>query len=659
MAGSGKHFVPPEQQMTELSIKSILLGMLLAIILGAANAYLGLKAGMTVAATFPAAVIAMAVLKPLRGTILEENIARTTGAVGEALAAGAIFTLPAFIMTGVWQKLHYFEATAVVLVGGLLGVLFIIFLRRALVNDTTLPFPEAKATKEIVVAGQGGQTGAGYVFWAMIFSAIVELFNNGKGLKLIKTSVTWLWNFGNSQISYLNPETSKAFLSSGSHKALAPTGYTGYLYFASPNVSAALVGVGYIIGPKLASLTFAGGILGWLFLMPLVLFLNKDLVTVQTMTGKSFMTIAASAYNAQVKPIAVGAMLVGAFYTLYKMRSSLFEGVLRAFKPAGSGDSAEKDTRVEKDISYKLVAIGVLILLVPMFMIYWHFANSMAAGLVATLVMGALGFLFAAVAGYLVGMIGSSSNPISGLTLSTLLIAAILMVAMGAKGQAGIAAVLGVATVVCAISGVAGDMIQDWKVGYMLGGTPWKMQLGGLLGVTAAGLTLVLVIKLLQADILSGALPAPQAGLMAMMSQGIVGGQMAWSLVIVGMLFAVALILMGSPSPMLIAVGMYLPFPSTFAIFIGGSIKWFVESYMKKRNASKEDMQTAENSGLLLASGLIAGEALMGVTIAGLFAAGVKIPALGNSALLGYLLLVVFGFILSYFPIKKALGAKK
>jgi len=657
MAGPGKHFVPPEQQMTELSIKAILLGMFLAVILGAANAYLGLKAGMTVAATFPAAVIAMAVLKPLRGTILEENLARTTGAVGEALAAGAIFTLPAFIMTGVWQKLHYFEATAVVLVGGVLGVLFIIFLRRALVEDTTLPFPEAKATREIVVAGQGGQTGAGYVFWAMIFSAIVELFNNGKGIKLIKTSVSWLWNVGNSKISYLNPATSKAFVNPATNKSVAPAAYTGHLYFASPNVSAALVGVGYIIGPKLAALTFAGGVLGWLFLMPLVLFLNKDLAAMPALTQKSFIDIAASAYNAQVKPIAVGAMLVGAFYTLYKMRGSLFEGVKRAFIPAKS--SAEiNDSRVNRDISYKWIAVAVLVLLVPMFLIYWHFAT-VSAGLVATLVMGALGFLFAAVAGYLVGMIGSSSNPISGLTLSTLLIAALLMVAMGAKGKPGIAAVLGVATVVCSISGVAGDMIQDWKVGYMLGGTPWKMQLGGLLGVTAAGLTLVLVIKLLQADILSGALPAPQAGLMAMMAQGIVGGQMAWSLVIVGMIFAVALIMMGSPSPMLIAVGMYLPFPSTFAIFIGGGIKWYVEHYMKKKEANKETTQTAENAGLLLASGLIAGEALMGVTIAGLFAAGVKLPVLGSSALLGYLLLAVFAFILSYFPIKKALGAKK
>ena len=477
---------------------------------------------------------------------------------------------------------------------------------------------------------------------------------------MIKTSVTWIWTIGKSKIQYLNPSTSKAFKLAGTHKAVAPANYTGHLYFATPNVSAALVGVGYIIGPKLASLTFAGGVLGWLFLMPIVLFLNKDLIGLQHVTGaKSFMTIAASAYNAQVKPIAVGAMLVGAFYTLYKMRNSLFEGVIRAFKPAGTGATEEKDSRVNKDISYKLVGIGVLLLLVPLFLIYWHFATSMAAGLVATLVMGALGFLFAAVAGYLVGMIGSSSNPISGLTLSTLLIAAILMVAMGSKGKSGIAAVLGVATVVCAVAGVAGDMIQDWKVGYMLGGTPWKMQVGGLLGVTAAGLTLVFVISLLQGDIINGTLPAPQAGLMAMMSQGIVGGQMAWSLVIVGMLFAVALILMGSPSPMLIAVGMYLPFQSTFAIFFGGLIKWFVESYLEKRNASKEQKQVAENSGLLLASGMIAGEALMGVTIAGLFAAGIKFPVLGDSAWLGFFLLLTFAFVLSYFPIKKVMGAKK
>ena len=347
-----------------------------------------------------------------------------------------------------------------------------------------------------------------------------------------------------------------------------------------------------------------------------------------------------SFYSDNIKMIAIGAMIVAAFYTLYKMRSSLITGIGRSLKGiGGSGGAAEK--RTEKDLNFKTVFIAIAVMLLLMLGLYYWLCESVGISLITMIVMAIAGFLFAAVAGYLVSIIGSSSNPISGLTLSTLLIAAGLLVMLGMGGEkgtaawaAGVLAVLGVATVICCVAGVAGDMIQDWKVGHNLGGTPWRMEISGVIGVIAAALVLVLPIMLLHeygGGIGSDALPAPQAGLMATMADGIISGQMAWELIIIGMFFALALILIQSPSPMLIAVGMYLPFQTTLAIFVGGIIKWILDSMVKKRaEKDKKVGEVVENRGLLVASGLVAGEALLGILIAGIVAMGIKLlPAEG------------------------------
>jgi putative OPT family oligopeptide transporter len=649
--------------MKEMTFKALLLGVVMAVVLGAANAYLGLKAGMTVAATFPAAVISMAVLRPFKGTILEENLARTAGAVGEALAAGAIFTIPAFVITGVWDSFDYVKSTLLMLVGGVLGVLFVIILRRTLIEDETLPYPESKACAEIVKAGQGGQSGAKYVFGSMGLAALIELFKNENGIRIIKDSVAGFFNLSASKITLLNSKSQIL-------QSLSETGETiraqftqkGGMLLQSPSSSPAFLGVGYIIGFRLAAITFSGGVFGWLFLMPIVLFLMSGSLEGFSL-DHGWTTVAKTAYSATVKPIAVGGMLVGAFYTLFKMRKNLSSGIVKGLhdiKSAGSTKTTTVD-RTDKDIPFNLVIAGIGILILCMVVLYQTFSHTWGSALLAAVVMAIAGFIFAAVAGYLVGVIGSSSNPISGLTLSTLLIAAILMVLVGMKGDPGVAAVLAVASVVCCVAGVAGDMMQDLKVGYILGGTPWRMQIGEIVGVIAASLVLVLPLMLLhQANgIGSEALPAPQAGLMAMMSRGIVGGEMAWPLVIAGMLFAIALILIGSPSPMLIAVGMYLPFKTTFAIFIGGLIKYAVERMAQKRSQNPEDMETVENTGLLLASGLVAGEALTGILLAALVVSNIHLSeifglpeAFGGFWWLG---LVVFG-ILAYALIKYPLA---
>jgi putative OPT family oligopeptide transporter len=596
-------FVPASNQMTELTFKALFIGILMAVILGAANAYLGMKVGLTVAATFPAAVVAMAALRPFRGTILEENLTRTTASVGEALVAGAIFTIPAFVISGVWEEIRLFESAVIMLVGGVLGVLFVIILRRTLVEEADLPFPESMAAAEIVKAGQKGQTGAAYVFGSMGLAALWEIIVNARGLYLVKDSAERFFSFPwKSKISMLGQSWE----------------FMGGIRLESPGALPALMGVGFIVGMKVSAVLFAGALLGHLFLAPLALFLQPALAS-QAAEGTSWLDISGAVYSSQIKPLAVGAMIVAAFYTLYTLRKKLVSGIGKGFSEIRSSKDSEKvSNRLEIDISLKKTGLGILVLSVGLLFLYKYFTGSWGGSVVLTIIMVILGFLFAAVAGYLVGLIGSSNNPISGLTLSTLIIAALLMLMLNVTGGAGIAGVLAVAGVVCCACGIAGDMMQDLKVGHVLGGTPWRMEVGEIIGVIPAALVLPAVLLALDRayEIGSAQLAAPQANLMAMMTQGIVGGEMSWPLVIAGMLFTVALILIKAPSPMLIAVGMYLPFYATAGIFVGGIFRWILDSILERKKMNDAKRLRAENAGVLISSGLIAGGALTAVVIA-------------------------------------------
>jgi len=660
LADNFKPFVPPENKMKELTFKSVFLGVILAMILGSANAYLGLKAGMTVAATFPAAVIAMAVLRVFKGNVLEENIARTTASVGEALAAGAIFTIPAFVMSGVWDEFNYWESTLLMMVGGILGVLLITILRKILVQDKMLPFPESQACTEIVKAGQGGKSGAKFVMGALGLGALIEVFKNPNGITLIKDSVKGFWEFGASKLNLLDSRG----------EIITSIKQKGGMLVESPAASPAFLGVGYIIGFRLSAITFSGGIFGWVFLMPIVLFLMYNGIVDFSAGGDNWVNIAKAAYNTTVKPIAVGGMLVGAFYTLFSMRKSLIQGIGKGFKDIKKAKEliGEEESRTDKDLPFGMIMMAVGIIFVAMIVVYNMFTHTLGTAILAAVVMAIAAFVFAAVAGYLVGIIGSSSNPISGLTLSTLLIAALLMVAAGMTGDAGVTAALAVATVVCVVAGVSGDMMQDLKIGQLLGGTPWKMEVAELIGVFFASLVMIFPIILLHQayGIGSDALPAPQAGLMAMMSKGIISGEMAWPLVIAGMFFAIALILVKAPSPMLIAVGMYLPFNTTFAIFIGGLIKLIVDKIAAKKIENDSDREVVDNTGLLLASGLVAGEALVGIVLAGFVAAGISLKNVFGIPeefegywILGVVVFAVLAYLLIKYPYKELLNHKK
>lgn len=595
-----KPFVPATTEMAELSAKALVLGVVMAVALGAANAYVGMRAGLTVAATFPAAVVAMAVLRAFRGTILEENIARTAASVGEALVAGAIFTIPAFVISGAWDRLEYLPSVAIMMIGGVLGVLFVVVLRRTLVVEADLPYPEAVAAAEIVKAGQGGQTGASYLFGAMGLAAFWELLKNSNGIQYVRESTERFFSFGRSTVDILGQRVE----------------YAGGMLLASPAVSPMLMGVGFIVGTRISAVLFAGAVLGWLLLVPLAVFLNPALPSIVG-ADQSMGDLANAVWSRQVRPLAVGAMIVAAFYTLYNLRGSLVTGIGKALGNIGLAGGGGAD-RTDIDLDFRKIFVGVAIAAVATFFLYLHFAQNVVGASVLTIVMVVVGFLFAAVAGYLVALIGSSNNPISGLTLSALLIAALLMVFLGVTDVHGVAGVLGVAGVICCAAGIAGDMMQDLKVGHILGGTPWRMEIAEIVGVIFAAAALPLALMLLHRayTIGSAELPAPQAGLMALMANGIVAGQMAWPLVIAGMFMALGLILIKAPAPMLIAVGMYLPFPSTAAIFVGGVIKWIFDRVLERRRASAEEKSRAENVGILVSSGFIAGESLMAVVLA-------------------------------------------
>ena len=621
--------LPPDKAPPEMTVKAVLVGLILSLIFGAANAYLGMKAGQTIAATIPAAVIAIALfrLPYFRGTILEQNIARTAASVGEALVAAAIFTIPAFMMVEIngvhlWADLrqHYWQATMILVVGGLIGILFIIVLRRPLVVESNLPFPESVASAEIVKAGEKGSDAPKYVFGAMGFAGIIQILKDPKGFQIFREFTEGFLAFPRSVVHHFD----------FAKKSIGDVTHAGGIWWTTPSLSPALAGIGYIIGPELSSINASGGLIAWWILIPLLLFFDPDLPRRLGAGQNPQWDVAAyTVWFNIVRPIAVGTMLVGACHTLFSMRESIMQSVLGA---VGASRLAAKEghlqDRTERDVPFQWVVIGTIVLTVAITAIYYYFTQSWLAAILAAVIMSVSGFFLSAVGGYLTGLVGSSNQPLSGLTLSALMLSALVMLAIGAKGMSGVAAVLGVASVVACACSVSGSLIQDLKAGYLLGGTPWKMQVVEIIAVIQLSLFLMLpIIALHQANLATGGiggreLPAPQAGLMAQLAKGIVGGEMAWGLIGIGAAFGIALLFCGARSPMLVAVGMYLPFETVSAIWVGGAIKWIVDRISARY--SPEEKRTVDEKGTLLASGMIAGEAIVGILQAALFLTGIS-----------------------------------
>jgi len=486
-----------------------------------------------------------------------------------------------------------------------------------MVEDPELPFPESVAASEIHKAGQRGAQAAKYLFWNIGVGGVVYMLGKFGLFAADQDFPFTVGNLGHSQVRLGTLESTKVVATGGTS------------VFSAPSVSPAYLGVGYIIGLRLASIQFAGSVLAWGLLVPMMIyFLGPSLQHyIPAGTPQDWADTADAVWRYIVRPIAVGGMLVGAAYTLFKMRKSLTSGFGKALSDMRqSADQRAKLGRTERYMSFKTVLGLIALMFVLMCALYVQISGLLWPAILAAVVMLVVGFFFATVSGNLVGFIGSSNNPVSGLTLSTLLIAALLMVSLGVSGGKGVAIVLGVAAVVCVSSSVAGELLQDFKVGYILGGTPRNIQIAELIAVVVASLVMYWPLMLLhQGSINSGGvgfggpdLPAPQAGLMATLAQGIVGGDMPWALVGVGIVFGFAMIMMQVKSPMLVAVGMYLPFGTTFAIFVGGVFRSLGDWLADRRGYNAAQKARVENAGVLTASGLIAGEAVLGLVWAGL-----------------------------------------
>ncbi len=598
-----KPYISASTNLPEITIKAVILGIILAVVLAGANAYLGLFAGMTVSASIPAAVISMGVLKLFKNSnILENNIVQTCASAGESLAAGVIFTLPAMILLGVWSQFNFLDTVLIAGFGGVLGVLFTVPLRRALIVENPLQFPEGIACAEVLETGERGGEGVKFVVWAAIFSAFFKFSQTG--LRLIAETTEGAKYIFNKKL---------------------------LVYFGT-NLSPALVGVGYIVGLNIAILVFVGGIINWLVAIPIVMLVHGG-----APAGISASAYANQVWSEQTRYLGVGAMVVGGLWALVRMRGSVFSGVK-------SGLAAYKDiknngvqNRLEHDMSMQWVLVIILFSIIPLYFLYHFLVGSVSMSLAMALIMVVAGFLFSAVSGYMTGLVGSSNNPISGVTIATILFASlIILFFFGNTHSASAAAAIMIGAVVACSAAIAGDNLHDLKTGYLVGATPWKQQVMLIIGTVVSAVVMAPVLNLLlQAYGIGPAsaahpqsLTAPQATLMASVAKGVFQGGLPWTMVGIGMAVAAIIIAYdlwlekkGSDfrAPILaVAVGIYLPLELSVPIFLGGIISALIKRTLKKKNLDPDSDATKdiEQRGMLISSGLITGEALVGILMA-------------------------------------------
>ncbi|MBO2533152.1 MAG: oligopeptide transporter, OPT family [Thermoactinomycetaceae bacterium] len=582
-------YVSPDKSLPELTLLACGLGILLAIVFGAANAYLGLKIGMTVSASIPAAVISMGILRGLfrRNSILENNIVQTMTTAGEAIGAGAVFTLPALFL---WD-LSPSQAMIVfiVLTGGFLGVFMMVPLRRLLIVNEhhTLPYPEGTACAEVLKTGDTGGRNARLVAGGFLAGGLVKAL--GDGFKLFKTEVeTQIANFKNAVIGI--------------------------------DIYPALLGVGYIIGPRIAGQMLAGGLLGWLVLIPMISFFGAgSKETIFPAEAPIAELDAWGIWQGYITYIGAGAVAMAGLITMVKTLPTLIRSIRDTARSAREYRlSGQTLARTDQDIPLKWVGLGTLVVVIVL-----AFAPVTNVGILGALSIAVFGFLFVAVASRIVGIVGSSSSPVSGMTIATILIVTFLFKISGMSGVEGMVAALTVGAVVCTALAVAGDISQDLKTGYLVGGTPWKQQLAMMIGVVASGLVIGAVLVILDQAYEMGSkeLLAPKAVLMKTIIEGMMQGSMAWDLIFLGAAIAVVIEFLGLNS-LVVAVGVYLPVHVSTPIIIGGAVRWLIDFFTKDEGLRR----LRKDAGVLFASGLIAGESLIGVVIAILIVAGVPIP---------------------------------
>lgn len=594
-------YIPAEKVTPEITVTSIIMGVLLAVVFGAANAYLGLRVGMTVSASIPAAVIAMGVIRILlrRNSILESNIVQTVGSAGESLAAGAIFTLPALFLwaaDGHMEKPGILEITLIALIGGLLGVFFMVPLRNALIvkEHGTLPYPEGTACAEVLLAGEKGGANASTVFAGMGFAALFKFIIDG--LKLVPGEV-----------------------------ALRVKGYAGEI---GTQIYPAIMSVGYICGPRISSYMFAGGLLSWMVIIPLIVMFGSTLVLAPGTApiGELFEAGGASAiWDTYIRYIGAGALAAGGIISLVKSLPLIVKTFGGAMKGL-SGGGANSTARTMQDLSMKIVLIAIAILTLLVWLV-----PAIPVSLIGAVIVVIFGFFFATVSSRMVGLVGSSNNPVSGMAIATLLIATLILKLTGSAGYEGMSSAIAIGSIICIVSAIAGDTSQDLKTGYLLGATPKKQQIAEIFGVVAAALAIGGTLYLLDTAWGFGtdALPAPQAGLMKLIVEGVMQGNLPWGLVFIGVFIAVVVEVIGIPV-LPFAIGIYLPVHLNACIMVGG----LVRLVMDKLRRSDDEKKAITNDGVLFCSGMIAGEGLVGILLA-LFAVFGLDSALDLSAKLG------------------------
>ncbi|MET7140965.1 oligopeptide transporter, OPT family [Xanthomonas sp. PPL139] len=593
----------------QLTFRAVVLAIVLAVVLSAANAYLGLFAGLTIATAIPAAVVSMGVLRLLGGgTILENNIVQTGASAGSSIAAGVIFTIPALVIMGYWPDFKYWWVLGIAGMGGLLGVLFSVPLRRSMIVEDPLPFPEGKAAAEVLKAGENPGPGLKILGLSAAIGGLVKL-GAASGLKVIPD--TW------AQAAYI-----------GSSKMV---GYVG------TNLSPALLGVGYIVGLNVGIVVLSGSILSWHLAIPLYqqFFMGSDPALAQSLANAPAAEAAFGIWAAKVRYLGVGAMLIGGVWTLFSLRKSLLSGVKSGFaaarKSTGGGVVAETD----RDLPMKWMLVALLLCTLPLLGLYQAIVGQWHVSVPMTIIMIVAGFLFVSVSGYLAGLIGSSNNPVSGITISTILFAsAVLVLLLGRDSPIGAVAAIMIGAVVCCAAAVGGDNLQDLKAGYLVGATPWKQQLMLAIGAFSCALIMAPVLNLLaQAYGIGAATPqhpnalaAPQATLMASVAKGLFGGELPWTMIGIGAGVGAAIIALDEwlkktgkrfRVPVLAAaIGIYLPLELMVPIFLGGLLTHLVERFHKIRADDEEGRDRVHRPGTLFAAGLITGEALMGIAIA-------------------------------------------
>lgn len=599
-----KPYIPADRVMPELTVTSIVMGMLLAVIFGAANAYLGLRVGMTVSASIPAAVISMGVIRVImkRNSILESNMVQTIGSAGESLAAGAIFTMPALFLwaeEGLCDMPSLVEITLIALCGGVLGVLFMVPLRNALIvkEHETLLYPEGTACADVLLAGEEGGANASTVFSGMGLAAAFKFVVDG--LKVLPSDVAFAFKSFKGEIGM--------------------------------EVYPALLGVGYIVGPQIASYMFVGSIIGWMVIIPLICLFGPDTWLYPADVGKTIADLyaaggAAKIWSTYVKYIGAGAIATGGMISLIKSLPLIITTFRDSIKSMKGGKNTNT-ARTAQDLPMQMILFGI----VAMILIIWV-VPAIPVTLLGAAIIVVFGFFFATVSSRMVGLVGSSNNPVSGMAIATLLIATMSIKASGKTGIDGMTAAIAIGSVICIVAAIAGDTSQDLKTGYLLGATPKKQQMGEIIGVVVSGLAIGGVLYLLNAAWGYGGaeVPAPQATLMKMIVEGIMGGNLPWNLVFIGVFLAIALEILRVPV-MPFAIGLYLPIYLNASIMIGGVVRMFMD---RRKNVDEETKTKQTTDGTLYCAGMIAGEGLVGILLAIFAVFGINI-SIGESVNFG------------------------